>query len=358
MTRIDAPPEFGAVTLRNRHTWHRATLLQWINTYNAIVKRISEAMSWAPDSPIYNRTRERAIKRLWREEARAGRPTDVAIEGQLARRLDQIIYQEFVTSAMYRELLTDWEEEFLNTCVWLNELEDQRGIGRQTLVGLLAEWVASVEAEFDAGAVREKKRREDRQAVAGGRVRTHRGQNPYYPSPIDLLGIWRAVMAIVARIQWEHQAYESRAADRGPSVPKGRKTARSRKPRGADFLNHLKPLFDSLRTQGFSPAVSLDEILGWKAWTRVHERGCSTFATEMTARLFGVKATTVQRDLTAGSLKKEYRRYRVPRALQHPPKRPGEVRVGVIRECQWYRKRPLVGMEVIPGHVFFPPPSK
>lgn len=362
MARLDAPSAFRSVTLRDRYTWHRATLQEWLDMRSSIIERLEKALDWDTGTASYQQGLDAATKMLWIGEARAGRPTDVPIEGELKRRHEELLESVFVSRASSRKLLNKWEREFLRQSTWLKDMHEEyrSGFGRHSMIGLLVEWIAAVEIEFNVARVREKTRQDDAAAIAEkGRVRTRHRRHPYYPAPIELLGIWRSAVATISWIQWSRRQASQMEMSRGADIKSGHshRRIRRRKPRGSDHIDEIGRLVDSLRTQGFKTAITLDELLAWRAWERVYESGCSTFATSMLAKLFRVRAVTVNRDLTAGVLRAQYKKYRVPKILQDFRTKPGEIRTGVIREQGWYLRERLVVEEVYPGHAFFPPPA-
>ena len=104
----DIPEAFQLVDFRDRHTWHRATLQEWFDMRQEVLRVQEEAKPLKKLWAKYFQVRKAALKQLWRETGYSRKKKKPPIEGPYLDRLNEILRVSFFEKHDIPQGLTDW----------------------------------------------------------------------------------------------------------------------------------------------------------------------------------------------------------------------------------------------------------
>lgn len=338
----DVPPEFRLVTLRDRRTWPRATLAEWIALRTSLLERQSQVLDLEQYAAQVSRARRAAKRELWRQEKVAGRPTQVSIEGKLVQRYEGLVEDYLHNKFGVPRPLGRWEHEFLRASGWIEDLRvaAYRDLGWTNQTHLLGEWILAVEHEYRVAEDRAKKRdNRDQVASRTGRAKTRRGAIEYFPMPLELLAIWRWTFLVVLDIQryprrWEEAVMAEYGAKWRDVVPL--REWPKENPSIERHRHDIQSLLESITKANYEPAITAEELMRRQSWKLFYDRGTSTLTTEIVAKLFDVKRKTVTNNLAHGILKEHYEACGVPELLRVYRDPPPEGRAVHLYPKGWF----------------------
>ena len=150
------PERFNCIDLDDRHTWHRATLREWLDhRFHLLAKkaRVSDDPGSGP--------------------------------------------------------LTQWETKYLYMTECLEEalVHYEQCVCRDTM-GLLFDWIVSIEDELGIEKTRATRRRRLQDSVAqfsDRRLKSNR--NPFYPRPPELIHIHQASLILITNMRRDYNVY-------------------------------------------------------------------------------------------------------------------------------------------------------
>lgn len=353
---------FELVNLRDHHTWHNVTMREWIDMRVHLVEKRKNNPELQRLWGLYFKARIKAKKRLWKEVGLSRKKEKPPIEGPYLTKLDAILKEIFFSKHDIPDGFTSWEMEFLRRTDWLGTLiEDyQQMPGRSSTTLLLLEWLVTIEDEQNIAEGRAKKREEYAECVSKFHDRKkHRGEIPYLPRPLELLGIYRACLIITENIKRSfHRGITKHNLLDDPKAAQN-KIDHWVKTRTGAHCSFLRNFIQHLQTLGYPLYRDEDMILSWKEWEKVLTKPRANITKELLAYMFGSEASTIKRDLAKSTLKKEYDNFHIEEEWREYLDGNTTLFTGVVRERGWYN---LVGS----GHpnlycrntVYFPPSQK
>lgn len=363
--RSDIPRAFRDVDLRNASTWQRATLAEWIEKRQELKKHLTSSRRAKEEFLKHLRLVSRAQKRLRAEEEAAGRRIAGPYSGRQAHRLGEIVEAMRPRRSSRRQGITRWESDFLRASEWLEPFLVGELPPDPEIAFTLFYWVLRSEAESRLAA----KRAENCQllaasvAVFSSRRMSNNG-NPYLPHPLELIKIYELAILVAGELKRRLARARARGVEPdeyGAAYPcpecgekfySGTNALKCHgnltRERELQFMEVLfvgnddhrsivQLLVNALWTSGFRTPVLADEAMDWADWPTLLEMPQHALARELVGRIFMASPDTVRRKIQRAELLREYRRYRVARALRtycdrSPPRPP----FALLRPG-WYR---------------------
>jgi hypothetical protein len=332
----EIPEAFQCVDLRDRNTFSRVTFREWIYLRGELVEVQKQHQDYRQE---YIEARTKAKLQLWREKGLSRKRNEPELQGELLARFKEILQSSFHEKVSRPKPLSGWQLEFLKESKWIDEFfaAYNKGFGRRTLVGLLGEWIVDVEDENEVAQNRQKAREKHFDSVSTFRsVSMPNRKNPFLPEPVELIGIYRAVLIVIERIRKNHSR-----AGKDPRHP-------------PNVTFELQSVVRQLRRLNYLTYLDQDEAIAWTGWQKILHAPRAKLAKEFLGALFRASPRTIKRDLSRSSLEPQYiglpKRYHV---FCDGSKQLGAARVF---EKGWYlRPDDLEPVESVEHCAFFPP---
>jgi len=331
------PEAFAQVVLHNRTTWANATLREWIEMREHLLEK--ERQQGKPEEWIIKRNHNiiETCERLAREVPNFCGTLRPAAASEVSKRQSALMDEIHFGKGCGDAPLTDWEKEFLRVSTWLDEaLEIAERDGPKPPIGLLVEWVLSVELSEDLAKKRNEKRHREREAMTPppGKQSTNR-KNPFYPHPLELVHVARVVHIVIERTQQRFVEFsatnEAATGSRASHVSLVRQFLST-----GDWYCELTGFINELKRLGYRRFRNEQECISWPHWKRSFNEDPWNTTRALLAFLYNVSNESIKTDLKPSRLKKAYDAkpiiapgIRVFHTKEHPP------RVGVLFRSGW-----------------------
>lgn len=306
---------FRGVVLRNRTTWYRATLWEWLMMRDYLKAKFPGLDVPAPaslqpaDSDPHTAahiTQESEIPWSARDPGAIAPPAEVS--APTAGIPDVLLSKD-------GELPTAWEREFLFVSRWLDGARHTNMTeGPKNTVSLLVDWLLALEAESGLAAWRKEQRARDWAAVTKN-APIHHNKNPLYPAAIELVYVARACWQVLEILKADYAKHCAPDKERALSQTEldGRFRAFLYAGGGG---THLIRFVQDLRCLDYSPVQTEYECLEWLLEYERKLKRPAQVTRELLAFLFGVQKATIDTDLNTKRLDSKFEAAGIDRCLR------------------------------------------
>lgn len=330
------PEAFTRVVLKDRSTWHNATLREWLDMRSFLKEKKTKYGDPGVWADRINHARIETHRRIGEEMNIHDTTSHPPRNYDSNKRYSEIMKELFYDRYPDYEPLSQWDNEYLSKSEWIDDLLEAyySGTGDSSTV-LLFKWLMTIEDEECLADKRAQQLTRYRDAVAiSSRRRMKSRKNPFYPKPLELIHIARTTQLIMENIKREYDVYimygKSCGDTNTPQDKHIRKFMIENK-----WFDKIIDIIQELKRLGYMPCRNEQSCLEWTEWKCLFIESAWSFNRKFLAYIFDVSPDTVRKDLCQSRLQRLYDKYKIIKALRIFNAKPSHPRSSTLFRSGW-----------------------